>query len=445
MSYNNENTNSFLEQINLNLEESFTNAASISKDMNCIEESQLAAKRVFSYNPNSTKILNLFPQFSPIIEQISELVETHGKSLKNDPNNSEWWTILGYCYLTLGDFPNAFAAYAHALRNYHNSRDPNFWYAMGIVYEHYKYNESAIDCFRKVFEYNINFPYANDIFFRLGIIHRLLEDYDNSIAYFNKVKNSPPNHLRYEDVRFQIAYTYQLQKQYDKAMEIYSDLHNHFPDSLKLTQQYCWFMYMQYKDSNIDAVFDTVTKALQKEPSDPTLQLIAARVAMKQDDMAVAYQHYRFCISYCSDSPYFWCGLGVLYFKNEQTEDAIVAFQRAIYLKKEIKEGWLNIGLIHEQMGDYTMAEKIYSTGSQNCPGCPQFQERLNSINSQMKYHFPLMDIDDTKFIVPIPEQFAIEYAAAVPILQPECYGIDVGIASKFSILSTYPKSIFTS
>lgn len=443
MTYSNDSTNSFLEQINLNLEESFTIAAAISKDMDCPEESQLAAKRVFSYNPNSTKILDLFPQYAPIIEQISALVESIEKSLKNDLNKSELWVTLGYCYLTLGDFPNAIAAYAHALRIYQNSRDPNFWYAMGIVYEHYKYNDNAIDCFRKVFDLNPNFKFANDIFFRLGLIHRLLEDYDNSLAYFEKVKNSPPSNLKTEDIQFQIAYTYQLQKQYEKAMKIYCDLHNNFPDSLKLTQQYCWFMYMQYKDSNIEIVFDIVTKALQKNPYDPTLQLIAARVAMKNKNMAVAYQHYRFCISYCSDSPYFWCGLGVLYFKNSQTEDAIVAFQRAIYLKKEIKEGWLNIGLIHEQVGDYAMAEKIYQTGNQNCPNCPQFQERLNSINSQIKYNFPLMDIDDTKFIVPIPEQFAIEYAAAVPVLQPECYGIDVANASKFSILSTYPKSYF--
>lgn len=437
-------TNNYFDNININLEQSFTSAACISKDMNCIEESQLAAKRVFSYNPNSKKILNLFPQYAPIIEQISALVGSHGKSLKNDPNNNDLWTILGYCYLTLGDFPNAFAAYAHALRISQNSRDPNFWYAMGIVYEHYKYHDSAQDCFRKVFEFNPSFQFATDIFFRLGLIFRTLNDFDTAIAYFDKVKNSPPNHLIYDDIQLQIAYTYQLQRSNDKAYKIYSDLHSRYPNSLQLTQQYCWFMYMQYKDTRISTVFDEVSKAIQKEPYDPTLQLIAARVAMKQDNMPTAYQHYKFCITYCNDSPYFWCGLGVLYFKNEQVEDAIVAFQRAVYIKKDLKEGWLNIGLIYEQQNDYENAKKIYQIGMQNCSSSEDFQDRLNSIASQGKHNFSLIDIDDTKFIVPIPEQFAIDYTQAVPELQPECYGIDIGIASKFAILSTYPKSIFS-
>jgi hypothetical protein len=76
----------------------------------------LAAKCVFSYDPNSTRKLELVRQFAPLIEQISQLAETYGQKLQQNMNNPEHWTTLGYCSLTLGDFPNAFVAYSHALR-----------------------------------------------------------------------------------------------------------------------------------------------------------------------------------------------------------------------------------------------------------------------------------------------------------------------------------------
>ena len=84
-------TNSFIDTINTEFEQSFTSAAIISKELNCIEESQLAAKRVFSYNPNSKTILNLFPQYSPIIDEILSLVENYTQQIKEDSNKHEYW------------------------------------------------------------------------------------------------------------------------------------------------------------------------------------------------------------------------------------------------------------------------------------------------------------------------------------------------------------------
>ncbi|OHS95399.1 TPR Domain containing protein [Tritrichomonas foetus] len=442
-------TNVFLDKINTEFETSFTVAACISKHLNCLDESHLAAKRVFSYNPNSKTILELFPQYTPIIEEISRLVDQHGQSLKVESNIHDRWSILGYCYLTLGDFPNSFAAYAHALRVSPDSRDTTFWYAMGIVYMHYKYLDHSLGCFEKVLEYDPSFIYASDIKFRLALLYRSMNRFNDAIQIFESIKQVPPHELLPEDITMQIAYTYQLQGNQDRALSIYRDLHQRFPRSLKLTQQYCWFMFLKYKDSNIELVDPIVREALNEDPHDPTLLLIAARVAMKKDDMSTAYQHYRYCISYCSDSPFFWCGLGVLYYKNEQFQDAVVAFQRALYLKSEMPEAWLNIGLIFEQQADFPSATKIYQTGLQKCPTCSEFNERLNLINAQRVGHrkggipYPLIDIDDSKFITPIPEQFAADYVAAVPKLPADCYGIPPEVASQFSALSTYPSSIF--
>jgi glucose repression mediator protein len=143
---------------------------------------------------------------------------------------------------------------------------------------------------------------------------------------------------------------------------------------------------------------------LTLHPCETTLLLIAGRIAMKQEDMPMAYQQYRDCISYCNDNPFFWCGLGVLYYKGEQTQDAVIAFQRALYLQSEMAEAWLNIGLIFEQQGEIANAQKIYPTGQTKCPGRSEFAERLAALagHGRTSYKpggYALIEVDDTKFI----------------------------------------------
>jgi len=70
------------------------------------------------------------------------------------------------------------------------------------------------------------------------------------------------------------------------------------------------------------------------------------------EDLAGAYEHYKICTEYYNNNPLFWCGLGSLYYKNDQGEDAIGAFRRALALKSEVAWAWLNIGLIFEQQGN---------------------------------------------------------------------------------------------
>lgn len=444
------NSNKFLNTVNSELEQSFTAAACIALEMKDDFNSQLAAKRVFSYNPYSKKILELFPQFEPVIIEINRLIDKYNKMLNHDPKNAEVWGLLGNCYLTLGDFPNALVTYSHATRIDPDSKNTNFLYAIGISYAHFYHNEYALKNFQSVLEINPKFEFANDIKFRIAILQRSLSRFDVALKIFEEIKRSPPHNLKQEDIMMQIAYTYQLSGKNENAHQIYADLHQRYPDALQLTQQYCLFLFLQYKDINIEKVVPIVNEALQNRPSDPILLMIAARIAMKQNNMPAAYSNYRYCTTYYSASPYFWCGLGVLYYKNDQTQDAVIAFQRGLYLKSEMPEAWLNIGLILEKLNNLQNALRVYQTGKEECPNCPQFAERINFLTSQKNGHrkyeanYQLIDIDDSKFITPIPEQFAADYISAVPILPSSCFKIDEDMAEKFAVLSTYPKSIFS-
>jgi tetratricopeptide (TPR) repeat protein len=207
-------------------------------------------------------------------------------------------------------------------------------------------------------------------------------------------------------------------------------------------------MFLRAKSAEeFAAVSRIVDQGLRVHPCNPALLLIAGRIAMKQGDIVAVYQQYRYCISYCNDNSFFWCGLGVIYFKNDQTQDAIVAFQRALYLKSEMCEPWLNIGLIFEQQGDFTSAQKIYLTGQAKCPGVQDFADRLGALAGAQRPackpgNWPLIDIDDMKFIIAPAEMFAKDYVAAVPELPPQCFGIEAP-ADGFGTLATFPRSYF--
>lgn len=441
-------TNQFLDEINTHFEHSFSLCAEIAKEMGCTSESLLAAKRVFSYNPNSRKMLDLFPEFAPIIEQISNLVDLHGQNLQTNASNPEVWTSLGYCYLTLGDFPNAFAAFAHALRISPNSEDLVFWYAVGVVYAHYGYKDHARSCLEKVLHFDPQFEFARDVTFRLAVLCRQLGDSEHALRHFENVLANPPNGLTREDIQLQIGYTYQLADSTEKALSIYRDLYQNFPDSLQVIVQYAWFVFLGARsDEDFAFVQKMVEHGLRVHPKAPNLLLIAARIAMKQGNIEAAYNHFRFCIDYCNDNPYFWCGLGVVYYRNEQINDAVVAFQRALYLQSGIVEAWLNIGLIFEQMEDIPHAEKVYDTAQGNCPNCPEIQARIMSIRQQHQHQglgqksLPaFMELDDKKLITAPAEVFANDYVSAVPELPSRCFGEN---ADGFRLLATYPQSYF--
>ena len=203
-------------------------------------------------------------------------------------------------------------------------------------------------------------------------------------------------------------------------------------------------------EKDLDAVTAALSNSLAIYPRDPILRLVAAKVAMKQGDLATAYVHYKYCITYYNDLPFFWCGLGTLYYRSDQAQDAAVAFQRALYLKCDLPEAWLNIGLVLEQNGDYAAAEKVYHSGANECPESAQneFKNRIDALNTQKMGHrkyaqsYNLAELDDAKFITPPPEQFACDYLSAVPLLPGSCYG-DADVGKRFETLATFPKSLF--
>jgi Flp pilus assembly protein TadD len=103
-------------------------------------------------------------------------------------------------------------------------------------------------------------------------------------------------------------------------------------------------------------------------------------MAMRRADMTRAYGFYRESIGAWSDSPLFWCGLAILYFQNDQLNDATVALQRAIQMRIDTAECWFDLGLIHELQGETEKAMRVYATGLQLCNGPQLLRERFEAL-----------------------------------------------------------------
>jgi predicted Zn-dependent protease len=247
-------------------------------------------------------------------------------------------------------------------------------------------------------------------------------------------------------VNLQIAYTYQQANRIDKATHVYADLYKRHPNTLELVQQYCWFLSLQSERASFEKADRIIQQSGQQ--NDPVLRLVMARIAMKQQDMTLAYQRYCDCISFWTDSPLFWCGLGVLYFKNDQMQDAIVAFQRALYLKPELSEAWANLGLIFELQRELPTASQVYQQAIQACSekDAKTVRDRLNAINGGRQRPAnvnQIIDVNDSPFFVQVAERIAGEYTANPPLIPAALVGGDDVLEAALSEIVPPHKSVF--
>lgn len=403
----------------------FSLAALIAHEFGFIEESRFATKRVFSYNPNNKLVANLFPELQEVIDEIGKVVDARGRLLEKDPENWESWKILGHCFLTLSDFPNAFAAYGHAMAINPASQDLVMLYGLGLLYQHFRYNENAISLFLKILRLDPNSPFGTDIRFRLGILYRNLKRFDTSIEYFSSVLDHPPSKLKSDDVSFQIAFTRQLAGEVDRAISEYESLMDRNPKVAGVAQQFL-LASMSKEKTHPGVSTAALAKVMVNHSKNPTIRFLAARIAAMNNDFVGAYGHYSYCVPYIQDDPTFWLSFGVLYMKSEQLEDARLAFQRALVYKNDAPEPWLNLGLSYIRQNDLAKATETYETAMRICGPLVELVHRLEKIRRGDKDigRFMIADVREGELVQDVPLTVAIRYSASVPPLPPACFEV---------------------
>jgi len=411
-----ENMTRLIDNANCDFEKIWRNIVEISNEVGSKEMNSYALRRLISYNPTNPLIQSQGSQFQGGINIICDMITRTIQVIKNSPNDSNSWSVLGKCYLLFNDFPNAYSSFAHVLRTNIQNNDPYFWYSIGCTYQRFNYNEDAINFFSNALKIDPGFLLKNDIFLRFGFAYRSTQDYTQALNYFENALRNPPSKLSEDDIRFQMAFTHQLAGNYAQANKEYLILYKKYPNSLKILQQLAWSLSLLEKNQRDMAEQHILTSVFT---SDPLLKFVLARISMRNDDMENAYQRYCDCISDFSESPVFWCGLGLLYFRNHQYQDSLVAFQRALYLKPEIPEAWLNLGAIYEQQGDIGAASRIYQAGTGSCPGnqalVDAFQRSTLQNGKNQRVPKDLDEIKDSKYITQVAEKHSMNIMKCPP------------------------------
>jgi tetratricopeptide (TPR) repeat protein len=423
---------------------SFSIAARVSVDMDCFEEGERAAKRAIAHDAHSPPMLDLFPHYGPIVREVEQLLLRHLRLLRGRPDDAPSRAAVVLCHLALGAFPSALEELAKCA----DVGDPAFLFAAGVIHGYFAHADAARRALERLCALAPAFDGVRDLQLRLAFLERAAKGYDAALDRLTALARAPPIGLRSEDIDFQVAFTMELMRNWDAAFRRYQALQARFPRVAPVTEHLCLYVYLRSRDGDLAPAKAALAAGLRAHAHDPVLTLIAAWIATRERDLERAHDSYRACLPYYRESPYFWCALGAVYYHTQQSQDAVVAFQRALFLKNNLPEAWLNIGLISEEASDFAGALKIYQTGKSHCPDEKEFDERMDTLRSQRAGHRKygvgnaLISVDESLCVMPPPEQFAMDYVRSVPKLPPEAIGSAMERA-KFGELATVPKSLF--
>jgi glucose repression mediator protein len=409
-----------------------------------------AAKRLIAYNRGNGVISDLIPVLSRPLEVLSARIGSLSALPFSDPSDSHDSIVLGHCYLLLGDYSNAYLAYCRFLPADHCT-DPYFCFGIAIACQRLmgfdpqqqpQFCEDPIPWFQKALDLRPDFALADDLTLRLALSHRVASNHDEAMRLLTTLLVAPPPGLHEDDVKFQLAFTCQLAGLRTRAQAMYTELSRAHPACLPLLQQYLWFLVLVGDTPSLHlakSIFDALPAEIA---GDSLISFTNARLAMKLQGMTAAYKRYCACIQDWSECPLYWCDLGVLYFRNEQLPDSILAFQRALYFKPEIVEGWLNLGFVFEYQGDLRAALAIYQTAIQNCRNHQVLKDRLALVAAGQRTATTLVEIDEARCFVQVADKVAFELISTVPDIPPEEISDDPAMMSIVALKAPF-KSIF--
>lgn len=425
-------------------EKSWNQVLEISKWISFSNDSKFAVRRLLAYNPLNPSITHYEPKLKNPVGIVMAVADEIIKSIAENPEKPDLWVRLGHCYLAINDFPNANAAYARVKALIPNYDNTFFWYAYGIVNQHFGYYTDAGECYTKSAKCTRQINFGNDYLFKLAILYRSTGYYDDSLAMLNKLLKDTPSKMTADDIQFQIAYTNQLAGRSDLAFKKYEELFQRYPNVVEVCQQFLWFISISGKKEYYEKGKIIMNSLPQKLAQDQTVQLACARICLETNDLTDSYNRFCECLAYWNDNPILWCGLSDLYYINQQYQDADVALDRVICLNNQIPEVWLNISFIAEKNNDKREAIKKIQKGIEACPKSDILKQRLNELEKG-KSTLSMVRLSELSFITQPAEKEAIRRLSdPVPIPPEEIYPQNPNLAEALKMLMDRYDSIFT-
>ena len=117
--------------------------------------------------------------------EYSNAICYYEKLIRLDEENGKAWFALGHCYLLKGEYQKCFSAYQRSLYTLSDTRDPQLWYGIGLLYNKFDTFEYAEPAFLAVLRMDPNFEQKSEIMYKLGLIYQKTKRYDNALKYLS--------------------------------------------------------------------------------------------------------------------------------------------------------------------------------------------------------------------------------------------------------------------
>lgn len=332
-----------LAQIN---EQSWLSIGRLALAMQDFEKAKLAFDQALRHNPVSLAAIQAAANLHKQRENYPVALELYNKLTQLDPQNSDAWSSVAFCFQMQDDFQKAFFAYQKALYYAPSSKDPNLWYGLGLLYERHGSDEQAEEFFINAVRCDAHYERVGEIFFRLGLLLRAKGKYDKSAECFVYLQGRPPKPLSEADVQFQLGVLAELSGDQARSGDIFTKILTIYaPRHARTLQFYAWSLFQA---GNLESAIGRVAFALEVDPADPISWYIFGRCHVAQRNTNRAYEAYQQAVLRNGKNPTFWCSIGLLYFQIQQYRDALDAFSKAIHMNPSLWEIWWNLGILYE-------------------------------------------------------------------------------------------------
>ena len=284
------------------------------------------------------------------------------------------------------DLEGAYNAYQQALYHLKTPKDPNLWYAIGILYSKYNSNEHAKEAFIAALKIDPNFERKSEIYYRLAIIYKNQGLYDQSLEYLNSVLENPPPQIALTTIQYQIALVHILLGQLAQAKLIFENILRVDPRHAKSLQQMGWIhfkMQSSNESPNLDNAINYLLHSINADNTDSRTWYLLGRCYVLLQTYNKAYDAYKRAVYRDKTNPILWCSIGVMYSRMSQHQDALDAYSRAIYINPCLPKVWYNIGTSYENCNQISDALEAYVLAAELDPNHPHLHERITLLRTQ--------------------------------------------------------------
>mmetsp|Transcript_27369 Transcript_27369/g.49266 ORF Transcript_27369/g.49266 Transcript_27369/m.49266 type:complete len:775 (-) Transcript_27369:138-2462(-) len=330
-------------------------------------------ERELELNPFNVRALNQIAKLHADRCDYQEACQYYEKIVRLDEDNGKAWTSLGHCYLLRGEYQKCFSAYQRAIYAMPESKDPQLWYGIGLLYNRFDSYENAEPAYQAVLRLDPDFEQKYEVMYKLGCIYKKRNSLEHAVTYLkNSLLCEKIPLTRKIDVLCQLASCYEKQGDKPKAIETCKEAIELKPDNFKALEFLGWMLAStndQEDAAKAAKDFEEALKYLKQalelvgdntgESGD--LYYLIGRVHLQQKNFGEGQDAFQNAIYKNTNAYMYWVSIGILYAEASQPQDAFDCFVKASNIAGDASEVWYNMGILYERCNQKPEAILAYT------------------------------------------------------------------------------------